>query len=220
MAKATEKKKAVKKKAAKKTAGKPAKKAPAKSKQKKVVALFPEAAFGPALNSVCIVHALEKLGHNVVFLSDPGFLDVVANKSPDVVRIYLPPDVNCLLSTADHCLRSRNYVNVIVSDKQLHHQYLTPAQAITHCTKGIGIWDWACTDDGVEPDVVLASAGDIPTAEALAAILEVPGRIAVCPAMRRQCDRARVAVVPRRNPGIRTQTEGRVARPHHHALPQ
>ena len=100
---------------------------------------------------------------------DPGFLDIVTNKSAKVTRIYLPPDANCLLSVADHCLRSEGYVNVIVSDKQLHLQYLTMDEAIVHCTKGIGIWDWASTDQGSEPDVVLACAGDIPTMEALAA---------------------------------------------------
>jgi xylulose-5-phosphate/fructose-6-phosphate phosphoketolase len=100
---------------------------------------------------------------------DPGFLDIVTNKSAKITRIYLPPDANCLLSVADHCLRSTNYVNVIVSDKQLHLQYLTMDEAIKHCTKGIGIWDWASTDQGGEPDVVLACAGDIPTMETLAA---------------------------------------------------
>jgi xylulose-5-phosphate/fructose-6-phosphate phosphoketolase len=100
---------------------------------------------------------------------DPGFLDIVANKSAKVTRIYLPPDANCLLSVADHCLRSQGYVNVIVSDKQRHLQYLSMDQAVEHCTKGIGIWDWASTDEGAEPDVVLACAGDIPTQEALAA---------------------------------------------------
>jgi xylulose-5-phosphate/fructose-6-phosphate phosphoketolase len=100
---------------------------------------------------------------------DPGFLDLVTNKSAKVTRIYLPPDANCLLSTADHCLRSTGYVNVIVSDKQFHLQYLTMEEAVQHCTKGIGIWDWASTDQGADPDVVLACAGDIPTMEALAA---------------------------------------------------
>jgi len=123
----------------------------------------------PSLN-LLITSTVWRQDHNGFTHQDPGFLDVVANKSPGVVRVYMPPDVNCLLSTADHCLRSRNYLNVIVSDKQLHHQYLTMEQAMNHCTKGLGIWDWACTDDGFEPDVVLASAGDIPTAEMLAAI--------------------------------------------------
>jgi xylulose-5-phosphate/fructose-6-phosphate phosphoketolase len=91
------------------------------------------------------------------------------NKSAAVTRIYLPPDANCLLSVANHCLRSENYINVIVSDKQLHLQYLNMEAAIEHCTKGIGIWQWASNDQGCEPDVVIASAGDIPTQEALAA---------------------------------------------------
>ncbi|MBS1800834.1 MAG: phosphoketolase family protein [Acidobacteria bacterium] len=107
--------------------------------------------------------------HNGFTHQDPGFLDVVANKSPHVTRIYLPPDANCLLSVADHCLRSTNYVNVIVADKAPHLQYLDMDEAIKHCTKGIGIWDFASTDAGSEPDAVIACAGDIPTAEALAA---------------------------------------------------
>jgi xylulose-5-phosphate/fructose-6-phosphate phosphoketolase len=107
--------------------------------------------------------------HNGFSHQDPGFLDVVTNKSAKVARIYLPPDANCLLSVADHCLRSTNYVNVVVSDKQLHLQYLTMDQAVQHCSKGIGIWDWASNDQGSEPDVVIACAGDIPTTEALAA---------------------------------------------------
>jgi xylulose-5-phosphate/fructose-6-phosphate phosphoketolase len=108
--------------------------------------------------------------HNGFTHEDPGFLDVVSNKSANVTRIYLPPDANCLLSVGDHCLRSENYVNVIVADKQPHLIYLTMEQAVVHCTKGIGIWDWASTDDGTEPDVVVASAGDIMTMEALAAV--------------------------------------------------
>jgi xylulose-5-phosphate/fructose-6-phosphate phosphoketolase len=107
--------------------------------------------------------------HNGFTHQDPGFLDVVANKSPEVVRIYLPPDGNCLLSVTDHCLRSVNYVNVIVADKQDHLQFLDMESAIEHCTKGVGIWDWASNDQGVEPDVVMASCGDVPTHESLAA---------------------------------------------------
>ncbi|KAF2138791.1 uncharacterized protein K452DRAFT_276577 [Aplosporella prunicola CBS 121167] len=107
--------------------------------------------------------------HNGFTHQDPGFLDVVANKSPEVVRIYLPPDANCLLSVADHCLRSSNYVNVIVADKQNHLQYLDMDAAIAHCTKGLGIWEWASTDIGEEPDVVMACCGDVPTHESLAA---------------------------------------------------
>ncbi len=102
---------------------------------------------------------------------DPGFLDLVVNKSPSVTRIYLPPDVNSLLSVANHCLKSQNYINVIVCDKQLHLQYLDMDAAIQHCTKGLGIWDWASNDQGKEPDVVMATAGDIPTKEALAAVV-------------------------------------------------
>jgi xylulose-5-phosphate/fructose-6-phosphate phosphoketolase len=107
--------------------------------------------------------------HNGFTHQDPGFLDVVANKSPSVVRIYLPPDANSLLSVADHCLRSINYVNVMVADKREHLQYLDMDAAIAHCTKGAGIWDWASNDQGVEPDVIMASCGDVPTLESLAA---------------------------------------------------
>jgi xylulose-5-phosphate/fructose-6-phosphate phosphoketolase len=109
--------------------------------------------------------------HNGFSHQDPGFIDLVTNKSPDVTRIYLPPDANCLLSVADHCLRSTNYINVIVSDKQMHRQYLTIDEAINHCHKGIGIWPWASNDDQATtgPDVVIACCGDIPTLEALAA---------------------------------------------------
>lgn len=108
--------------------------------------------------------------HNGFTHEDPGFLDVVSNKSAEITRIYLPPDANCLLSVADHCLRSKDYVNVIVSDKQPHLVYLDMDAAVIHCTKGIGIWNWASSDDGGEPDVVIASAGDILTREALAAV--------------------------------------------------
>ncbi|HEX9059611.1 MAG TPA: phosphoketolase family protein [Clostridia bacterium] len=111
--------------------------------------------------------------HNGFSHQDPGFLDVVTNKSPEVVRIYLPPDANCLLSTAEHCLHSTGYVNVIVADKQKHMQYLSMEEAVKHCTKGIGIWDWAsndyCGSEPCDPDIVMASCGDVPTREALAA---------------------------------------------------
>ncbi|MGR6034065.1 MAG: phosphoketolase family protein [Candidatus Nitrosoglobus sp.] len=108
--------------------------------------------------------------HNGFSHQDPGFLDVVVNKSPNVTRIYLPPDVNTLLSVADHCFKSTNDINVIVADKQRHLQYLTMDEAIKHCTKGIGIWDWASNDEGTDPDVVMVGCGDIPTQEALAAV--------------------------------------------------
>jgi xylulose-5-phosphate/fructose-6-phosphate phosphoketolase len=108
--------------------------------------------------------------HNGFSHQDPGFIDHVMNKKADVVRVYLPPDANTLLSVADHCLRSRNYVNVIVAGKQPALQWLDMKSAVEHCTIGIGIWDWACTDSGSEPDVVMACAGDVPTLETLAAV--------------------------------------------------
>jgi xylulose-5-phosphate/fructose-6-phosphate phosphoketolase len=123
----------------------------------------------PSIN-LLITSLVWRQDHNGFTHQDPGFLDVVTNKSPDVVRIYLPPDANCLLSVADHCLRSRDYINVIVADKQPHLQYLDMPSAVAHCTKGIGIWEWASTDQGEEPDVVMACAGDIPTMESLAAV--------------------------------------------------
>jgi len=121
--------------------------------------------------NLLITSTVWRQDHNGFTHQDPGFLDVVVNKSSAVTRIYLPPDANCLLSVADHCLRSENYVNVIVSDKQLHLQYLDMDAAIRHCTKGIGIWEWASNDSDAEPDLVMASAGDIPTQEALAAVV-------------------------------------------------
>ncbi len=101
---------------------------------------------------------------------DPGFIDHVVNKKADVVRVYLPPDANTLLSVADHCLRSRNYVNVIVAGKQPELQWLDMESAVKHCTQGLGIWTWASNDAGIEPDVVMACAGDVPTLETLAAV--------------------------------------------------
>ena len=108
--------------------------------------------------------------HNGFSHQDPGFIDVVVNKKADVIRVYLPPDANTLLSVADHCLRSRNYVNVIVAGKQPGLQYLDMDAAIKHCTAGIGIWEWASNDRGSEPDVVMVCAGDVPTLETLAAV--------------------------------------------------
>jgi xylulose-5-phosphate/fructose-6-phosphate phosphoketolase len=108
--------------------------------------------------------------HNGFSHQDPGFIDHVANKKAEVVRIYLPPDANCLLSVTDHCLRSRNYVNVVVSGKQPERQWLDMDAAVKHCTAGIGIWEWASNDRGGEPDVVMACAGDVPTLETLAAV--------------------------------------------------
>jgi xylulose-5-phosphate/fructose-6-phosphate phosphoketolase len=119
--------------------------------------------------NLLITSTVWRQDHNGFTHQDPGFLDVVVNKRAEVTRIYLPPDVNSLLSVAHHCLRSENYINVIVSDKQQHLQYLDMDAAITHCTKGISIWSQASNDQGLEPDVVMACAGDIPTQEALAA---------------------------------------------------
>ena len=108
--------------------------------------------------------------HNGYTHQDPGFLDHVANKKADVVRLYLPPDANCLLSCFDHCIKSRNYINVIVASKHPRPQWLTMDQAVKHCTQGIGIWQWASNDRGVEPDVIMACCGDTPTLETLAAV--------------------------------------------------
>ncbi len=119
--------------------------------------------------NLLITSTVWRQDHNGFTHQDPGFLDIVVNKSPEVTRIYLPPDVNCLLSVANHCLNSIDYINVIVCDKQKHLQYLNMDAAIKHCTKGVGIWEWASNDAGAEPDLVMASAGDIPTKEALAA---------------------------------------------------
>lgn len=119
--------------------------------------------------NLLITSTVWRQDHNGFTHQDPGFLDVVVNKNPEVARIYLPPDVNCLLSVANHCLQSMNYINVIVADKQNHLQYLDMDAAIKHCTKGLGVWAWASNDQGCEPDVVMVGCGDIPTKEALAA---------------------------------------------------
>lgn len=121
--------------------------------------------------NLLITSTVWRQDHNGFTHQDPGFLDLVVNKSPDVCRIYLPPDVNTLLSVANHCLKSTGYINVIVCDKQKHLQYMTMDEAIVHCTKGLSIWQKASNDQGSEPDVVMACAGDIPTKEALAAVV-------------------------------------------------
>ena len=108
--------------------------------------------------------------HNGFTHQDPGFMDHIANKKADVVRLYLPPDANCLLSTFDHCIKSRDYVNVIIASKHPRPQWLSMPEAVKHCTEGIGIWDWAGNDKGEEPDIVFACAGETPTLEALAAV--------------------------------------------------
>jgi xylulose-5-phosphate/fructose-6-phosphate phosphoketolase len=108
--------------------------------------------------------------HNGFSHQDPGFIDHIVNKKAEVIRVYLPPDANTLLSVTDHCLRSRNYVNLVVAGKQPAPQWLTMDEAIKHCTAGIGIWEWASNDQGGEPDVVMACCGDVPTLETLAAV--------------------------------------------------
>jgi xylulose-5-phosphate/fructose-6-phosphate phosphoketolase len=108
--------------------------------------------------------------HNGFTHQDPGFIDLVVNKKAEIVRVYLPPDANCLLSVMDHCLRSRHYVNVIVAGKHASPQWLNIDAAIKHCTTGIGIWEWASTDKGSDPDIIMACAGDVPTLETLAAV--------------------------------------------------
>ena len=123
----------------------------------------------PSLNILLASHVWRQ-DHNGFTHQDPGFIDVVMNKKPSVVRVYLPPDANCLLSVMDHCLRSRHYVNVVVAGKHPSPQWLTMDEAVLHCTKGIGIWQWASNDEGAEPDVVMACAGDVPTLETLAAV--------------------------------------------------
>jgi xylulose-5-phosphate/fructose-6-phosphate phosphoketolase len=122
----------------------------------------------PSLNYLLTSHVWRQ-DHNGFSHQDPGFIDHVVNKSGDVIRVYLPPDANCTLSVGDHCVRSKNYVNVIVAGKNPTPNWLPMEQAINHCRRGISVWDWASTDTGAEPDVVLASCGDVPTLEALAA---------------------------------------------------
>ena len=122
-----------------------------------------------SLNYLLASHVWQQ-DHNGFTHQDPGFLDHVINKKADIVRCYLPPDANCLLSTFDHCLRSRHYVNVVVAGKHALPQWLTMEAAIVHCTQGVGIWQWASNDQDSEPDVVMACCGDTPTLEILAAV--------------------------------------------------
>jgi xylulose-5-phosphate/fructose-6-phosphate phosphoketolase len=122
-----------------------------------------------SLNYLLASHVWQQ-DHNGFTHQDPGFLDHVINKKADIVRVYLPPDANCLLSVFDHCLRSRHYVNVVVAGKHALPQWLTMDEAVIHCTEGIGIWQWASNDQGTEPDVVMACCGDTPTLEILAAV--------------------------------------------------
>lgn len=130
----------------------------------------------PSLNILLASHVWRQ-DHNGFTHQDPGFIDHVVNKKAAVVRVYLPPDANCLLSTMDHCLKSRHYVNVVIAGKHPSPQWLNMEEAITHCTKGIGIWQWASNDEGMEPDVVMACAGDVPTLETLAAVSILRARL-------------------------------------------
>jgi xylulose-5-phosphate/fructose-6-phosphate phosphoketolase len=122
----------------------------------------------PSLNYLLTSHVWRQ-DHNGFTHQDPGFVDLVMNKKAEIIRVYLPPDTNTLLSVADHCLRSRHYVNVVVAGKQPALTYLSMDDAILHCTRGLGIWEWASSDDGGQPDVVLGCCGDVPTLETLAA---------------------------------------------------
>jgi xylulose-5-phosphate/fructose-6-phosphate phosphoketolase len=122
----------------------------------------------PSLNYLLSSHVWRQ-DHNGFSHQDPGFIDHVVNKKAEIIRVYLPPDANCLLAVADHCLRSRHYVNVIVAGKQPALDYLSMDEAIAHCARGIGAWEWASSDDGENPDVVLGCAGDVPTLETVAA---------------------------------------------------
>jgi xylulose-5-phosphate/fructose-6-phosphate phosphoketolase len=135
----------------------------------KVTAQLPWRRDIASLNYLLASHVWQQ-DHNGFTHQDPGFLDHVVNKKADIVRVYLPPDANCLLSVADHCLRSRHYVNVVVAGKRAMPQWLSMEQAEVHCTEGIGIWEWAGNDRGSEPDVVLGCCGDTPTLEVLAAV--------------------------------------------------
>ncbi len=142
----------------------------------KVTRQIPWRAPLPSLNILLSSHVWRQ-DHNGFSHQDPGFIDHVVNKRAEIIRVYLPPDTNCLLSVADHCLRSRHYVNVIVAGKQPSLDYLTIEEAVSHCTRGIGIWEWASSDDDQEPDVVLACAGDIPTLETVAAAAILRNRL-------------------------------------------
>jgi xylulose-5-phosphate/fructose-6-phosphate phosphoketolase len=155
--------------------------------------------------------------HNGFSHQDPGFIDHVVNKKAAIVRVSLPPDANCLLSVADHCLRSRDYVNVIVAGKQPALAYLSMDDAVVHCTRGVGIWSWASNDAGVEPDVVLACAGDIPTLECLAATALLRERLSDLPRPRRQRRRPAGPATRQRAPPW-AERRG-VRRPLHHLPP-
>ncbi|MGZ4626532.1 MAG: phosphoketolase family protein, partial [Kineosporiaceae bacterium] len=142
----------------------------------KVCAELPWRADIASLNILLASHVWRQ-DHNGFSHQDPGFIDHVVNKKAEHIRVYLPPDTNTLLSVADHCLRSKDYVNVIVAGKQPTPNWLSMEDAILHCTRGVGIWDWAGRNDDGEPDVVLACAGDVPTLETVAAAHILRGRL-------------------------------------------
>ena len=148
------------------------------------------------------VLAVWRQDHNGFSHQDPGFIDHVVNKKAEVIRVYLPPDANTLLSVTDHCLRSRNYVNVVVAGKQPAPQWLNMDEAVKHCTAGIGIWEWASNDKGEDPDVVMACCGDVPTLETLAAVDSAPQASTRIKSPRRQ--RGGPDEAPARTTNIRT----------------
>ncbi len=135
----------------------------------KVTATLPWRRDIASLNYLLASHVWRQ-DHNGFTHQDPGFIDHVVNKKASIVRVYLPPDANCLLSTIDHCLRSRHYVNVVIAGKHPAPQWLSMDAAVEHCTKGIGVWQWASNEYDAEPDVIMACAGDVPTLETLAAV--------------------------------------------------
>ena len=135
----------------------------------KVTAQLPWRRKIASLNYLLASHVWRQ-DHNGFTHQDPGFIDLVVNKKADVVRVYLPPDANSLLSVMDHCLRSRHYVNLVIAGKHPAPQWLTMEAAVKHCTQGIGIWEWASNAQGIAPDVVMACCGDVPTLETLAAV--------------------------------------------------
>ena len=155
--------------------------------------------------------------HNGFSHQDPGFIDHVVNKKAEVVRVYLPPDANCLLSVTDHCLRSRNYVNVVVAGKQPAPQWLTMDEAVKHCTAGLGIWEWASNDKGGEPDVVMACCGDVPTLETLAAVDLLRQHMPGAEDARRQCRGSDDAAAVERAPARPVRSRLRCAVHHRQA---
>ena len=167
---------------------------------------LPGAGKSASLNYLLASHVWQQ-DHNGFTHQDPGFLDHVVNKKADIVRVYLPPDANCLLSVFDHCLRSRHYVNVVVAGKHPLPQWLTMDAAVVHCTEGIGIWQWASNDQDAEPDVVMACCGDTPTLEILAAVSILREHLARSENPRGQCRRSDEAAVQERTPAWLSDTD-------------